>query len=640
MRLYSGKAYDFCEDAAHNRIADRLKTAFVSAYRYEPGPAEVGSWRNSLRAMAQVVERAKLADNGILLEYELPLSSLRLDCMLTGRSEHGGPRAVIVELKQWERCKPAEGECILTYTGGGIRDVLHPSVQVGGYCQYLADSHTAFHEGSEPIFLSACAYLHNYSFGDADPLLETKFGTWLKEFPIFSGDDSVGLIEDLRSRLGKGEGMPILNRIEQSKYRPSRKLLEHVGQLLKDKSEYILLDDQKIAFERVLTAARTARETKSKTVVLVVGGPGTGKSVIALNLMSALAREGLSSHYATGSSAFTQTLRQIGGTRAARMFKYFSSYMDADPETLDVVICDEAHRLRETSTNRYTSSSRRTGKPQIQELLDVARTSVFFIDDKQVVRPDEVGSTELIRKVAAGNKARLFEYRLQAQFRCSGADGYIQWVNNTLEIERTPTVLWNLDQPFEFRILESPEALDEAIHARLGKGFKARLMAGYAWKWSDPKEDGTLVEDVVIGGFRRPWNARPDARHLARGIPKAPLWAYKAGGEKQVGCIYTAQGFEFDYAGVIFAADLKYRSGIGWIGDTGCSFDGPVRNAGDRFTELVKNTYRVLLTRGMRGCYVCFLDKETEKFFRSRTEGVPAAYPEVTDEPKRLAAED
>ena len=303
MRLYSGKAYDFCEDAAHNRIADRLKTAFMSAYRYEPGPAEVGSWRNSLRAMAQVVERAKLADNGILLEYELPLSSLRLDCMLTGRSEYGESRAVIVELKQWERCKPAEGECILTYTGGGNRDVLHPSVQVGGYCQYLTDSHAAFHEGVEPIVLSACAYLHNYSFGDTDPLLETKFGTWLKEFPIFSGDDSAGLIEDLKSHLGKGEGMPILNRIEQSKYRPSRKLLEHVGQLLKDKSEYILLDDQKIAFERVLTAARTAREAKSKTVVLVVGGPGTGKSVIALNLMSALAREGLSSHYATGAAA-------------------------------------------------------------------------------------------------------------------------------------------------------------------------------------------------------------------------------------------------------------------------------------------------------------------------------------------------
>jgi len=149
-----------------------------------------------------------------------------------------------------------------------------------------------------------------------------------------------------------------------------------------------------------------------------------------------------------------------------------------------------------------------------------------------------------------------------------------------------------------------------------------------------------LVEDVLIGGFRRPWNARPDARHLAPGIPKAPLWAYKAGGERQVGCIYTAQGFEFDYAGVIFAADLKYRSGIGWVGDSGKSFDSPVRNAGDRFTELVKNTYRVLLTRGMRGCYVCFLDKETEQFFRSRTEVGLSAYPEVTDEPKRLAAED
>lgn len=620
MRLYSGKAPDFCEDAAHNRIADKLKTAFTAAYRYEPGPAEVGSWRNSLRAMAQVIERAKLLDNGVLLEYELPLSSLRLDCMLTGRNRVGESRAVIVELKQWEKCQATEGEGILTYVGGGNRDVLHPSAQVGGYCRYLSNLHTAFHEGTDPVRLTACSYLHNYSLRTADPLLDAKFDKWRSDYPVFSADESGALIEDLAAKLGNGQGMAILERIEKSKYRPSLKLLEHVGRLLEDKSEYILLDDQSIAFERVLAAAKSARGTKAKTVILVIGGPGTGKSVIALNLISALAREGLTSHYATGSSAFTTTLRQIAGTEASSLFKYFNSYMTAEPEILDVIICDEAHRLRVTSADRYTPAALRTDKTQVQELLDVARTSVFFIDDKQIVRPKEIGSAELIRNTAESNRARLFEIKLQVQFRCAGSDGYIQWINNTLEIERTPTVLWDLNQTYELRILESPEALDAVIKSRLAEGFKARLMAGYCWKWSDANADGTLPDDVVIGSFKRPWNAKPDARRLARGIPKAPLWAYRPGGEGQVGCIYTAQGFEFDYAGVIVGQDLVYRSGRGWVGQSQFSEDGEVKRSGNAFADLVKNTYRVLLSRGMRGCYIYFQDKETEQFFRSRTE--------------------
>jgi DUF2075 family protein len=265
---------------------------------------------------------------------------------------------------------------------------------------------------------------------------------------------------------------------------------------------------------------------------------------------------------------------------------------------------------------------------------------VFFIDDRQVVRPDEIGSADLIRSVAKANRAELHEIKLEAQFRCSGSDAFIQWIENTLEIDRTPTVLWNLEDPFEFRIMTSPAALDEAIRQKLADGFKARLTAGFCWPWSPPKEDGALVEDVTVGEFRRPWNAKPEARRLAKGIPRAPLWAYSPGGENQIGCIYTAQGFEFDYVGVIFGDDLIYRIGKGWIGQRQCSEDTVVKRAGDQFMNLVKNTYRVLLTRGLKGCFVYFKDKETEGFFRTRTEGRIADYPEPTEERQRYAAED
>jgi uncharacterized protein len=590
--------------------------------------------------MAQVFDRAQLKDNGVLLEYQLPATSRRLDCMVTGRNGNRSAQAMIVELKQWEECEPTEGELILTRTGGAKRDVLHPSVQVGGYRNYLADSHTAFHLDPDPVGLGACSYLHNYVFREGDALLDVKFEPWLKEFPIFSADDSERLIEDLQVRVGAGDGMEILDRVERSKYRPSRKLLEHVSRIVEGRREYILLDDQLIAFDRVLAAARAGKNRRTKSLILVIGGPGTGKSVIALNLVAKLAAEGISIHYATGSKAFTETLRQIVGRRASPLFNYFNSYSTMEPKALDVVICDEAHRLRKTSSNRFTPADKKTDKTQIQELIDVSQTAVFLIDDRQVVRPDEIGSADLIRQMAKANGAELHEIKLEAQFRCSGSDAFIQWVENTLELERTPTVLWNLNDSFEFRIVNSPEALDTAIRVRLNEGHKARLTAGFCWPWSDAKDDGTLVEDVTIGGFHRPWNAPHDARRLAKGIPRAQLWAYSAGGENQVGCIYTAQGFEFDYVGVIFGLDLVYRPGEGWTGDKGNSHDRSVKRSGDRFVELVKNTYRVLLTRGMKGCYVCFLDEATEDFFRSRTENISISYPDVVEKQQRFVAED
>ncbi len=640
MRLYSGSATEFANDSAHNRIAERLRVAFRNGYRYEPSPSEVASWRNSLRAMALAFDRAELKDNGVLLEYQLPATSRRLDCMVTGRGADRSPQALIVELKQWEACEPTDGEMILTRTGGAKRDVLHPSVQVGGYRNYLADSHTAFHDDSRAIGLGACSYLHNYTFRESDPLLEPKFASWLKDFPIFSADDSERLIEELRQRVGGGDGIAILERVERSKYRPSRKLLEHVARVIEGRPEYVLLDDQMIAFDRVLAAARAGKSRRTKSVILVIGGPGTGKSVIALNLVAKLAAEGISSHYATGSKAFTETLRQIVGRRASQLINYFNSYTTMEPGALDVVICDEAHRLRKTSSNRFTPAASRTGKAQIQELIDVSQTAVFMIDDRQLVRPDEIGSADLIRQTAKANGSDLHEIRLEAQFRCSGSDGFIQWIENTLEVARTPTVLWNAKDLFDFRIMDSPVALDSAIRGKLREGHKARLTAGFCWPWSSPRPDGTLVDDVTIGEFCRPWNAKPEARRLAEGIPRAPLWASAPGGEGQVGCIYTAQGFEFDYVGVIFGADLIYRPGEGWLADKLQSHDTVVKRSGDRFLELVKNTYRVLLTRGMKGCYVCFLDKATEHFVRSRMESVSAQYPEIDDIPLRKVAED
>lgn len=621
MRLYSGPSVHFIRDTVHNQIAGKLQEAFFAYYRYKPSAGEVQSWKNSLRATAQVFEEAGLKDHGVLLEYQLPLTSRRLDCMITGRDGNGQENAVIVELKQWDGATEAVGDkMVQTWVGGAEREVLHPSAQVGQYRMYLEDTHTAFHEG-DPIDLSACAYLHNYYPESGDVLLSEGFAPLLEESPLFSADDVAPLKDFLTGRLEAGEGIETLRRVEEGRYRPSKKFMEHVASVIQDIPEYVLLDEQLVVFEKVLQCAREGFHDRKKAVLIVKGGPGTGKSVIAMNLLGRLMKGEYHAQYATGSRAFTETLRRVIGARGAAQFKYFNSYLAAERDIVDVLIADESHRIREVSHSQWTKKEARTNQPQIDELIHAAKVGVYFIDDRQVVRPGEIGSVEHIRSHAEAAGCRVYEYELEAQFRCAGSAGFVNWIDNTLGIAKTANVLWDGSEGFDFRIMESPEAVEAAIRERATEKSTARMTAGFCWKWSKPREDGTLVDDVVVGDYRRPWNAKPDARRLAKGIPKASHWATDPGGIDQVGCVYTAQGFEFDYAGVIFGEDLTYDfDRQAWVGHPEKSFDSVVKRSRERFVDMVKNTYRVLLSRGMQGCYVYFMDKETERFVRSRME--------------------
>ncbi|NLX47940.1 MAG: DUF2075 domain-containing protein [Euryarchaeota archaeon] len=621
MRLYSGSSEQFIEDTTQNQIAEKMRDSFFNYFRFYPSPSEINSWRNSLRAMSLVMLSSKLDDHGVLLEYQLPLTSKRLDFMVCGKDEQSRDQAVIIELKQWEKCSMADGEReVITYVGGGNREVLHPSAQVNQYMLYLQDTHTAFYDGASPIALNACAYLHNYRFVDEDALFADKFRNLIETCPVFSEDDVNKLKGYLQSRLRSGQGLEVLKRVEDSRYRPSKKLMDHIGEVIKGKPEYVLLDEQLIVYDKVLTWASKGFNYPQKAVVIVKGGPGTGKSVIAMNLLADLSLKGWNAHYATGSRAFTGTLREIIGPRGQVQFKFFNNYGSCETNSVDCLIADEAHRIRETSNDRFTPAARRSGLSQIDELIRAAKVAVFFIDDAQVVRPYETGSVDYIKAAAVKNGCKTFEYQLEAQFRCSGSDAFVNWIDNTLGIRRTANILWEGNENFEFRIMDSPAAIENELRGKIALGSTARMTAGFCWPWSNPQADGTLKDDVVVGEYRRPWNAKSGTK-LAKGIPKEITWAYDPKGFDQVGCVYTAQGFEFDYAGVIIGPDLRYNFDLqAWEGHKETSFDTVVKRSGDRFLDLVKNTYRVLLTRGMKGCYVHFMDKDTERFFRSRME--------------------
>jgi DUF2075 family protein/DNA replication protein DnaC len=626
MKLYAGTTEQFRADAQMHRIAEKLRAEYTAQIGHRPSPNEVASWQNSLMALSMLVDQAALNDHGIILEYQLGNTSRRLDAMLTGHAATSAENAVVVELKQWSdgSIGPSTADnCVELYVGKQVRRVLHPSVQVGGYQQWLLDNHSVFYE-TDAVALTAVSYLHNLQFDADGELWADRHAEALHRNPLYTGDQSTELAEFLNHHLSAGEGNGVMARVLESTYRPSRKLLEHVAAMIKANSEFVLLDEQRVAFESVLAAARDGYHDAKKSVVLVQGGPGTGKSIIALHLVGELAKRGFNAMHATGSKAFTENMRRVVGARAGQsQFNYFNQFGNADANDVDVLILDEAHRLRETSASRFTPKEKRTDLPQVDELIQAAKTTVFFIDDFQTVRPNEVGSTQRILEAAERNGADVSTFELETQFRLAGSKAFLQWVDGMLGLAETINPTWDADrETFDFRIVDSVEQLDALIRSKADEGHSARMTAGFCWPWSNPNPDGTLAPDVKVGPWEMPWNARPDAGRLAPGIPPSNFWASDPNGLNQVGCVYTAQGFEFDYVGVIWGRDLRWDPATNdWIGDPSHSYDRPVKSAPrDRFTDLVKRTYRVLLTRGLMGCYLHFEDEGTRDNVLTRIE--------------------
>jgi hypothetical protein len=329
-----------------------------------------------------------------------------------------------------------------------------------------------------------------------------------------------------RGATGPGPGAEAADQLLGSAVRPSRQLLALAADEVQRRGMFRLQEQQQTAYRVVLRALERARRGVTKQAILVVGGPGWGKSVIALSLLGQLSRQGRTVLHATGSSAFTQTLRKVAGQRAPRlkaMFRYFNQFGELEPNELDVLLCDEAHRIRETSANRYTKASARTGTPQVDELQQVARVPVFLLDEHQVVRPGGLGSLREIQAAAARLGIDVECVELDGQYRCGGSRAYETWVLRLLGLEPGGPMVWEGDEHFAVQLAESAEHMEAALRRHQDAGYSARISAGYCWPWGDARADGSLPEDVVVGEGRRPWNNKKDAS--VGGAPGRPFWS-------------------------------------------------------------------------------------------------------------------
>lgn len=606
--------------ALEHHLAQHLAEQMAIQSGHRPSPAEMRSWERSLPALRADLLSAGLDDVEMLVEYQLPLTSKRADVVLAGvHPRTGNPSYVVVELKQWSAAAAFEGsDTLVSVEQYGGRAVTHPAVQVEGYVEYLRDFTVVLAEHDRSLV--GAAYLHNATDRDVADLMRRPGSPHGR---LFTGQRRSAFVDFLTDHLDPGQpGAAAADALLASKIAPSRQLLTVAADEVQRREMFVLLDEQRDAYEHVLHAVGRARRLSTKTAVVVSGGPGSGKSVIALSVMGELSRQGRTVVHATGSRSFTQTLRKVAGhrdTRVKGLFKYFNSFMAAEPNDLDCLILDEAHRMRETSVNRYTrKADRDRARPQVEELLSAARVPVFLLDQHQVVRPGELGTAKEIERFAAAHGVDVEHIDLDDQFRCGGSQLYVDWVERLLGLAAGGPVAWAGDPSFEVAVVETPGEMERVLEEGHREGRTARMAAGYCWPWSDPRADGSLVPDVVIDGWARPWNLRGD--RSVGGAPPSALWASDPAGFGQVGCVYTAQGFEYDHAGVIIGPDLVWRDDR-WVAvrEANRDPDFKSRTAVDAadFDRLVRNVYKVLLTRGMQSVTIHSTDPETRGYLRS-----------------------
>lgn len=720
---YLDSASTFLKDIERNHLIRRMKKGGKISPDLEN--AEVASWRENAKVLSRLLKTAGLNDRDdvyIALEYTAPVGG-RIDCVLFGTGQDGLKNIVLMELKQWgNELDVFSGygkNWIEVYVGGGVKTLDHPSEQAERYEVHFRNFINLFDR--DDYKLSSIAYCYNYeSKGNKCGLFDESFANALEKNPLYTKDTTDKLAEYLKEKLSNGQGNSIAETLELASHKPTKALIDAAANMMIDPNDntFVLLGDQDDAYKNFWKILQKSINNNEKSVFIVKGGPGTGKTVIALKILSELYREAQKSgkecnaYYATRSTALTKQLAEAlkgggdcrkkkkgGAQDLIRKTHNFRPAYYKESE-IDVLLVDEAHRVQRKSNDQTDRASEGDSVfcplDQTLSLIYCAKVTVFFIDDHQAVKNQEIGSSadieflalnykdEYARQIAEFKKEyekskqkketdivrweselnteitdkkrkevskkittaqreiahikgldhltkdplptiSVYKTELQTQFRCLGADRFVKWVDNVLYNEVPSEKKIKLDkEDFDFQIFDTPQDLEKKIRLLNNQDSEpkvsARIVAGWCWDWDDKTdENGDLKKEVKINDWAMPWEtkARPAKEFKSQYARNADFWARDSQGINQIGCVYSAQGFEFDYVGVIIGPDLRYDG----VNDRLICI--PNQNKERNLTEnnkngdlLIRNIYKVLLTRGRKGCYVYSCDPEVSSYFR------------------------
>lgn len=610
MIIYENTRGGFINDVRTGSIAAKVQSSFERHGIHHNNDSEYRAWSNSLMYMRNVLDDDAIPEDvSLAIEYQIPLTSKRVDFLLAGRDDNDVANVVVIELKQWEDSgMTSRPDVVTAFTGGANRAVCHPSYQAYSYARIIETFNEDVYRRN--IQMRPCAYLHNYREQNRPHIDNALYGEAIAAAPIFLQEDVSKLRAFIKTYIKKKDGTDLLMKIDHGKLKPAKALQDSLVSMIRGNQEFVLIDEQKVAYETVRKlverAVRKANDPvhgSEKSVVIVSGGPGTGKSVVAIQLLCSLIAKGYSANYVTKNAAprnvYFEKLRRekYKLSYIKNLFKSSDSFWNAPTNLLDCIIVDEAHRLKKKSAIFH-------GENQVKELINAGRVTVFFIDEDQRITTKDIGSKDEIRKWADYYGVSVYEgadLNLVSQFRCNGSDGYLNFLDNLLGICKTANLSFDYD--YEIRLFRSPVKMKEALEEKNRYNNKSRMIAGYCYEWiSEANPDGPDYDIVLEDGFQAKWNF------------SNTLFAIAPDSFDQVGCIHTTQGLEFDYCGIIIGQDLRYEGERVITDPTKEAISDKssgIRSCKDKALadRLIRNTYKTLMSRGQKGCYIYCEDK-------------------------------
>ena len=599
-----------------NQISDKILASLRDKNIHAGEANEYRAWQNSLGFMRNVLDDPTIPNESeIAIEYQIPRTSKRVDFIIIGADNNNQNNVVVVELKQWDKAEKVDDEMhhsVKAFTGRGNRMVNHPSYQAYSYATFIRNSSEQVQD--ENIGIIPCAYLHNYDNQYVNVLNDEIYKIWYDEAPFFIKNQVIELRDFIKKFISKKPSTKdLLYKIDNGRIRPSKSLQDCLVSLMKGNKEFMLIDDQVVVYDMCRKIMSQCRKDMKKRTIIIQGGPGTGKSVLAINLLKEFTTKGLNASYCTKNSAPRQAYLSLltksdlkKQVDVKQLFRSPFGLCQVPANAYDCLIVDEAHRLVEKMWRDFQ------GENQIKECINASLFTIFLIDENQKITTKDIGSIEEIKKWATRLNSRVIENEetiLTSQFRCNGSDQYIQLLNNILQIGESVDIDPE-ELNFDIEVFDNPNEWRDALRKKNQINNKARMVAGYCYDWNVKHKRGTY--DISLGnGFFAKWNLADDK-----------IWAINPNSFEEVGCIHTAQGLEFDYVGVIIGKDLRFDTKINKIITDKTMISKDDKASGIRTSDdataakLIKNTYKTLLTRGQKGCYIYCEDRELREHIK------------------------
>lgn len=285
-------------------------------------------------------------------------------------------------------------------------------------------------------------------------------------------------------------------------------------------------------------------------------------------------------------------------------------------DDFDITLVDEAHLLKVGVTGTLGKQVHEIDQKifgntdihsELEWIMAKSKNVVMVFSDQQRIRPANISKSDILKY---SDEYNMREYWLKTQMRSLGGKKYIDYIHDILSNDLRPTQK-EIFKDFEAKIFTNIQDFVAAMQKRESEYGLSRMVAGFAWKWSS-KEDKREY-DIRIDGMEFRWNSTQNN------------WIGSKNAPEEVGSIYTVQGDDLNYVGIIIGNDLLYRNGKLIFNREACADSGAMKRSQrqvanneqiseDDMLEQILRTYRILMNRAVKGVYIYACDEELSKY--------------------------